>query len=198
MKTLILAVTFSISSLVVLAQNPHPHFGLKAGLNIADLKVENGADLDPRASFYIGGLAHIHMTRNFALQPELYFSSQGAKSDDPDYSINLNYINLPILVQYMTGTGFRLQTGPQIGALLSAKQKLGSTSTNMKDDFNSIDFSWAFGAGFVSNSGLGIDARYNLGLNDIAEGNSKVQNRVLSIGLFYQFGVSDARRTARN
>jgi hypothetical protein len=60
----------------------------------------------------------------------------------------------------MIGTGFRLETGPQLGFLAGAK--VGDSEAN--DDFNSFDLSWAFGAGYITPSGFGVDARYNLGL----------------------------------
>ena len=200
MKTLCLSATFLILFSTSYAQKLHPHFGFKAGFNVADLKVENSNNLDPRASFYFGGLAHLHFSRHFALQPELIFCGQGAKGESAgqDYSINLNYINLPVLAQYMTGTGFRLQTGPQVGALISANSKVGDNSTDIKDNYNKIDFSWVFGASYVSNSGLGADVRYNLGLNNINDASAtKIQNRVLAIGLFYQFNVSSSEHLRR-
>jgi hypothetical protein len=46
-------------------------------------------------------------------------------------------------------------------------------STDIKDDYKKVDFSWAFGASYVSNSGLGVDARYNLGISNINDDASK-------------------------
>ena len=195
MKTSCLLVALCLFVISANAQT-HPHFGLKAGVNIADLKIDEGTDLDPKASLYVGGLAHFHVSRHFAIQPELMFSGQGAKQGDT--KLNLGYINLPVLAQYMTGTGFRLQTGPQVGALISAKSKTGGNSVDIKDELNKIDFSWAFGASYVTNSGLGIDARYNLGLSNVNEDSSpKYHNRVFAVGLFYQFRVSSSRHTGR-
>jgi len=196
MKTYIVLLTLLFGSLTVSAQHVHPHFGVKGGLNIANLNLESDADLSSKASFYLGALAHLHISQHFAIQPELMYSGQGAKYGETDDKINLNYINLPILAQYMTGSGFRLQTGPQVGALVSAKVKDDGNSTDIKDEYKKIDFSWVFGASYVSNSGLGIDARYNLGLSNINDGDSKIQNRVFQVGLFYQFSVSNAAKDA--
>ena len=94
----------------------------------------------------------------------------------------------------MTGSGFRIQTGPQISFLLSAKAKNGGT-VDIKDQFNGLDASWMFGASYVTNSGFGVDARYNLGLTNVSEDDDpKVTNRVWQIGVFYQFEVSSADR----
>ena len=197
MKTYILLFSIIFTGLALSAQDMHPHFGLKAGVNFANINLESDADLTNKTSFYLGALAHLHISQHFAVQPELMYSGQGAKYDESGAKINLNYINLPILAQYMTGSGFRFQTGPQVGALVSAKVKNDDDGTDIKDEYKKIDFSWAFGASYVSNSGLGIDARYNLGLSNINDGTSKIQNRVFQVGLFYQFSVSNPAKDAR-
>jgi Outer membrane protein beta-barrel domain len=195
MKKVFFVTSLSLVTLFLNAQShhdgsPHVELGLKAGLNIANLHVDNSSNLDSKASFYAGGLAHIHLTKYIAVQPELMFSGQGAKGTiaSIDYTYNLNYINLPVLVQFMVGDGFRLETGPQPGLLVSAHQKSGGNSTDTKDNFKGYDFSWVFGLGYLTHSGFGVDARYNLGLSNINDvGTGKINNRVFAIGVFYQF-----------
>lgn len=189
MKQLLISATFVIAGIAARAQKTDVHFGLKGGVNFASVNVDNGVDFDSRTSFHVGGLAHIHLTRHFALQPEIMYSSQGGKSDigGTDYKLKLNYVNVPILAQYMVGNGFRLQTGPQVGFLTTAQTKVNETENDSKDAFKNTDFSWTFGASYIGASGIGVDARYNLGISDISEGGSKAQNRVIQVGLFYQF-----------
>jgi len=170
---------------------PHAEFGLKGGVNIANLHIQNTSNPDVRTSFNIGALAHIHLSEYFAVQPELLFSGQGYRQEvggTITNKYNLNYINLPVLAQAMFGDGFRLETGPQLGILAAAHQKAGKTSTDVKDNFKPADFAWAFGLGYVTHSGFGVDARYNLGLSNINNVNAtKVYNRVFQAGVFYQF-----------
>ena len=178
MKKILLTVIVISSFNVLMAQ--HAEFGIKGGVNFATL---NGDDnnVSNRTSFHLGGLAHIHLSKEFAIQPELMYSGQGANFSGGD--IKLSYINLPVIAQYMFGEGFRIQTGPQFGLLTGAK--VGNSEA--KDSFNGFDLSWSFGAGWLSPSGLGIDARYNLGLTDISDNSSNVKNSVWQLGLFYQF-----------
>ena len=173
------------------AQTPHVEFGLKGGLNVSDLHSSNN-NLDARFSAFGGGLAHIHLSKYIAVQPEIVYSSQGIRQDvgDGDYTLRLNYINVPVLFQYMVGDGFRLETGPQAGLLVGAKLKTGDITRNVKSDYTSGDFSWVFGAGYLTHSGLGFDARYNIGINNInysGQLENRLQNRVFQVGLFYQF-----------
>ncbi len=177
--------TILLSILVVSAQETH--FGLKAGLNVASTNVSPGADYNSKLGLHVGGLAHIHLNKNFALQPELVFSMQGGDRSD-ERKLKLNYINIPLLVQYMTDNGFRLQTGPQLGLLVSAKTELNDVEVNWKDNFNTTDFSWTFGAGYLFPGGFGLDARYNLGISDVWEASDgEIKNSVFQFGVFYQF-----------
>src|SRR5688500_2205328 len=86
----------------------HVDFGLKGGVNLANFKVEDNDNTDSRTGFHVGGLAHIHLNKTWALQPEVVFSSQGAEVGGTKWKAN--YVNIPVLAQYMFGDGFRLQT----------------------------------------------------------------------------------------
>ncbi len=201
MKTVILSAVLAVSVISAGAQSkshnnsaheayPHAEFGIKGGLNIADLHIQNTSNTDVRPSFNLGGLAHIHLTQYFAVQPEIMFSGQGYRQDigNTTYKYNLNYINIPVLAQFMFGDGFRLETGPQLGILAAAHAKVLKTSTDIKDNFRTADFAWAFGLGYITHSGFGVDARYNLGLTNINDASAtKVYNRVFQAGVFYQF-----------
>ena len=185
MKKLVVVVVVMLS-FIGFAQAQHTNFGVKAGYNSASVDIDPGDDYDAQSGFHVGALAHIHCGKYFAVQPELVFSTQGG--EDLNGDLDLKYINVPVLAQYMVSNGFRLQTGPQIGFLVSAQREVNNVDTDVSDLYNTVDVSWAFGAGYVFSSGLGIDARFNLGLTDIREDNAfKAKNRVFQVGLFYQF-----------
>lgn len=197
MKKLLLFALVPIFGIVNKSTAQNVEFGVKGGLNISGLHYTLDNSLNSRVSIYLGALAHIHINKTWAVQPELTYSLQGATQviDGNDVTWRLNYVNIPILLQYMFENGFRLQTGPQLGLLASAKLKEGGTITDVKNNYATADFSWSFGAGYLTSSGLGIDARYNLGVNNInnnsfnnSNNNSgMLYNRVFQIGLFYQF-----------
>lgn len=176
----------SIFFLSVSISQAQTNFGLKAGYNASKVQIANSSDFNSKSGLHIGGLAHIHVSEHFAIQPELVYSMQGGES--PNSTLKLNYLNVPVLAQYMVNDGLRLQTGPQVGFLASAKQKSGNLEVDVADNYDAVDFSWAFGAGYIFPAGFGIDARYNLGLNDISDNSSfEAKNRVFQVGLFYQF-----------
>jgi hypothetical protein len=187
MKRILLACVVLFAAHASFAQQPHVEFGVKGGINLANFNDESNSNTDARTGFYAGGLAHIHLTRNWALQPELVFSAQGAEYGATKWKAS--YVNIPVLAQYMFGNGFRLQTGPQLGILAGSEVKTGNTETDLDDVFKTTDFSWSFGASYLTRSRLGVDARYNLGLSNINknDNNPELKNRVWQLGLFYQF-----------
>lgn len=176
----------------VMAQED-PKFGLKGGLNVSTLDYSNGTDADWRAGFHLGGLAHIHVTPSFSLQPEVYYSSQGAKlpySNDDKLNLNLSYINVPVLLQYNFANGFRLQGGPQVGFLVGVSDKVNDVEQNgySTSSFKSVEVALPLGMGYLGYSGLGVDVRYNIGLTNIRKNaSSTMKNNVFQVGAFYLF-----------
>ena len=186
MKRIILLAVVAIAAHAAYAQNVQ--FGVKAGVNLANLNQDPSPDTKSKAGLNIGALAHIHLNQNWAVQPEAVYSMQGAEYSNGT-KIKINYVNIPVLAQYMFANGFRLQTGPQLGILTSSKVQYGDGGTEVDSDnqYKSTDFSWSFGAGYLTKSGLGVDARYNLGISDISKTDpADLKNRVWQFGLFYQ------------
>jgi len=193
MKTILTVVSVLCLTVLAKAQSTDTHFGLKAGLNISSLDVKDGVDFDSKAGVYIGGLAHVHLSPHFGVQPEIVYSQQGGKDGNDKW--NINYINVPVLFQYMTGGGLRLQTGPQLGFAVSSKIKSGDIEQNISDDVKTVDVSWSLGASYLFPEAIGIDARYNIGLTNVNDAETpKVRNRVFQVGLFYQFMNTSHRR----
>jgi hypothetical protein len=164
----------------------HVNIGVKGGLNVYN--VTNG-NFSPRNGVHLGLLGHLHLTENVGFQPEIYYSAQGGKFGNSGNTLNLDYINVPVLLQYFFNNGFRLQAGPQLGVLMSANTVAGDTKVNVKNDYKSIDIGLGLGGGYVHTpSGFGVDARYNLGLTNISENASNdFRNRGFQLGVFYLF-----------
>lgn len=162
-------------------------FGVKAALNIASLTGDVN-DASSLVCFQIGGFAEIKLSEKFAIQPELLFSTQGNKFDTGE-SLNLSYVNIPVMAKYYVAPKFSLEFGPQIGFLTSAKAKYEGESENFKDFFKSVDFGLNFGAGYDFTNKISAGVRYNLGLSNIAEdsGDESVHNSVFSVSVGYKF-----------
>lgn len=192
MKKLNAFVAVLLVSLSAAAQKD-PKFGLKGGLNISSLNYSDNTNADWRTGFHLGGLAHIHVTPSFSLQPEVYYSSQGAKlpySNNDKLNLNLSYINVPVLLQYNFANGMRLQGGPQVGFLVGVSDKVNGEEINQRStaDYKTVDLSLPLGLSYLGYSGLGVDVRYNIGLTNISKSTSPtVKNSVFQVGAFYLF-----------
>ena len=99
MKNVTVLIVFLFTVLLTRAQ--HVEIGVKAGMNVAQIK-EKENFTDPLLGINIGGLAHIHLSKHIAIQPELVFSMQGGKEvySFINYKTRLNYINVPVIFQY--------------------------------------------------------------------------------------------------
>ncbi|HWB93683.1 MAG TPA: porin family protein, partial [Puia sp.] len=198
MKKLLFVVIAGISFATANAQG-QMQFGLKGGLNLSNINVSNGFDgysYSSLANFNAGAFLKIPVVRFFSLQPELYYSGQGFKADDGSggtYSEHVNYLNIPVLAKFTTRSGFYLETGPQVGVKLSAKDKENGLSQDVSSAYNSADFAWVFGAGFkIPMAPVGIDLRYNVGITNVANdsyygngyGQYGVRNGVFQLDLF--------------
>jgi hypothetical protein len=173
----------------------HVNIGIKGGVNVYNVHNNNNTQYDPRIGYHFGLLGHIHFNTHFAFQPEMVFSAQGAKysdSENGNTSYDLDYINMPVLFQYMFDNGFRLEAGPQVGFLIRAKSKNDNNSTDIKNDFNPPDIGASIGMSYVfPPTGFGVDARYNLGFNNINKnGDIHSNNMGFQFGLFYIFGYN--------
>lgn len=164
--------------------------GIKGGLNVSNL-MGDVEDVGIRTSVNIGLLAEIIVTDKFSVQPELLYSGQGATStsDNPGLGrFKLDYLILPVLAKFPIANGLSLEAGPQLGVLLSAKNKTNDSNDKI-EDINTLDFGLDAGLEYELKSGVIFQGRYNLGLTNIndASDNERWTNGVISFSVGYLF-----------
>lgn len=163
-------------------------FGLKVGANFATLTGDT-ENVKSRTSLHFGGVVEIPISENFSVQPEILYSSQGAKDSNSDDELKLDYLNIPVLAKFYVAHGLSIEAGPQIGFLLSAKEEFDGESEDIKDFIKGTDFGLSLGIGCRMATGLNFGARYNIGLSDIPEGDGdgNIKNGVFQvfIGLLF-------------
>ena len=187
MKKIIITIAF-FASATAFAQKFE--LGAKAGANISNFTgTDNWQNVKTKAlvGYHFGGFISFFVGNNFAIQPELLFSSQGAKFESAGQITNqkVSYINVPVLLKFRSAGGFYLEAGPQIGF------KTGKSSASVDSLAKNTDFSIAGGIGYHSKIGIGIGARYTAGLSKVgdfkpANGISPdYKNSVFQLSIFY-------------
>jgi hypothetical protein len=190
MKQPVLLATLLGIAAIGFSQDKKLKFGIHGGINVAKIHSEftysnNGSSYTsklPSNSIIglIGGVhAEVNLGKNFYLQPELSYSQLGAKNATQSADSTLlnrlelksvlHYLVLPVLVKYkLPKTGASIFIGPQYGYLLGVTNTINSTTINDKDNSNyKSDISGIVGAEYFFPIGLGISARYQLGITNI-------------------------------
>lgn len=232
MKKLILGLAFA-GSLLVNAQEKTKSsspvtFGVKAGFNATTLShpdwqdesVQYDGNQKIKPGFNAGVFVNIPVAEKFSIQPELLFSQMGSKSKDTytysdgfygfktelDDKFTLNYIVLPLMVQYNILPQLYVEAGPEFGLLLGAKSKGETTTTEISGSksvtttksysnkppmelYNKFNFGIGIGAGYYFTQNLAATARFTAGITDIRNNNSggAVRNNAFQVGLAYKF-----------
>lgn len=173
-------------------------FGVKAGFNLASFSGD-AVDISPVAGFHAGGLAEFKFG-NFALQPELLYTTAGAQRTnesvfEADMKSTLSYIAVPVAAKYYILEGLSIQAGPQFAFLLSAKDEYRGGGmdgeVDSKDSYSSYDLGILGGLGYELESGLLFSARYVQGISNAAEVESgddyKLHNTSVQFSIGYKF-----------
>ena len=137
--------------------------GIKGGLNFANL-LDPEIQTDAITSYHAGLLLEIAISKSFALQPELLYSTQGASYDNAfgEFKNELGYISIPMLAKINLSESFSLEIGPQASFLLSKKDEF-----DLKN-YNSFDLGVDGGLGLKLTDNLFIQARYLLFTSEIS------------------------------
>jgi len=199
-KLLLIALLSVFTVLTVNAQQLS--YGVKAGANSSTMNAED----DKALTGFNGGIFGQLRIADFAVQPEVLLSMQGAKYsyntvwDDMRIrltgKVSTTYLSVPLMLQYYIIRGLAVEAGPQLGFLLSAKDKPDEwQSRDIKSGMKRTDFALNVGASYqLPAMPLGVYARYSLGLTNIYDDghggvfeNSSGKNRMVQFGLFVRF-----------
>lgn len=157
------------------------NFGIKAGTNISKIDGKSFKD-EFQYGYLLGGFAEVGLGGKLSLQPEVLFNQyktkvdttfnaiyQNALHDVTSGDVKLNYLSIPLVLNYKLGNVLSLQAGPQFGILMNQDNTL---LENGKNAFQNGDFSMLGGAQ-ISISKLRLTGRYAVGLNNINDIDNK-------------------------
>lgn len=163
-----------------------PRVGIKGGLNLSNLYVDNVNDENARVGWHAGIYTQLLSSEAFAIQPEINFSTKGSAITyvtggtnnlqvDHEQRFNLSYLDIPILAVFKLGSVAEIHAGPYWSYLLRAdvRNKKGDPNNEFttvdRDNFDNWDYGLVGGIGFNLGKAAQLGLRYNYGLNKIAE-----------------------------
>lgn len=222
MKKAIVLICVMLLSIGVTSAQSRFSFGPKVGVNLSNLYidaegVEAGDIVGIKPGLLIGAFAEYDFTPVVGISVDLLYSREGTESNRFDYpsqkgysyehKYSLQYLNIPVLVNFYLSRGLAIKAGIQPGILLGAKYRVdweygaesGTETEDIKNDLRSYDISIPIGLSYTFDYGLFIDGRYNLSLCDIMnqstkhelelEGVSyhKLKNRTFSFSIGWKF-----------
>jgi len=160
MKNLVLALAFIVISSTVFSQiKIRP--GVRSGINIANLTNSNS---DALTDLYLGGFAAVEFVHFYELQPEINYSRQGAKSRFSGVdNIEVQYLGFTLTNKFspFREIGLNFILGPTINF------RVGDNTSVFSNGIEDFDFLFFGGFGYDFPFGLGVEARYNIGLIDV-------------------------------
>jgi hypothetical protein len=187
------------------------HLSIDGALNLSSLQNPGLGKNSLGVNFGLG--THLKLGEKLFLEIDFKpLSQKGARSVIPivtippdietsNTNLKLNYIDIPIFLQYKLGSKLFIAAGPQISYLTSASQNSEGVSSDInifskqdiKSLFNKFDYSIAAELRYslsINRKGTKVDvdvfARYSYGLSEIfkdtAVGSAKISN--------FQFGLS--------
>jgi hypothetical protein len=196
-----------------------PELGIQAA-QISSLHAD--ADKSSRVGLRAGGNFQLELAKHFAISTGLFYSSMGVKGTSESIdglgkphtgtsTINLDYLQVPVLVHYISGKAddyrFFAGAGPYLAYLFSASAKINNSSLRYKlpighsenDLFLPLDAGFCVDAGVQFPNKLYLRAYYNQGLKDIFSNNtgSSVTNLAFGLSLGYRIHFKTAEKHAQ-
>ena len=177
----------------------------KVGLNIATLSDADKAITD----LHFGIEAEYMVTDNFSLGLGAILSNQGAKYDYWDesgqnkYTVDLDYVHVPILASYYVLPGLAVKAGVQPGFKMRAKAKIDDRTVDLDELYkvssyvldedikvSKFDLSIPVGISYEYKN-IVVDARYNWGLIKVMNVGDAFYNRCFMVSLGYKLELGN-------
>lgn len=194
MKKIVLLLSAGLFLLAIKTNAQTLNLGVKAGATLGKIdgqQFKDGFQFGLHAGFF----ADLGIADRWGIQPEVLFNQTQTtvKTDITTGDVlnqgkkgHLNYLSIPVLLNFKAADILTLQAGPQFGILMN---KNNSLVQNGKDAFKSGDFAIDLGAQ-INLGKLKVYGRYNIGLSDARDvkdvaDNSKWTNQQIQLGIGY-------------
>lgn len=192
MKLSFLLIVFSCS--ITYAQK-NLSFAIKAGMNKCAVINDDYPGYD-KLGLNAGIYTRVQLTKNFTGQLETLYTNKGSnyeynsnKAITGPYYIKLNYIELPVLIQWHWKK-FITEFGIGAAYLIDQReypQEPNRNPNDVKYRFRKQEISGSIGVGYLLKEKIGLDLRYTNSIIPIRKLPKSQYNSVFTLSLFYFF-----------
>lgn len=193
MRTAVILLATGILAGPVFAESQALAFGLKGGLNYANLNVEHGTmdDSDYLLAYGAGVTIATPVSPSLGIDLDILYMRKGAQEDyrigaDAEHNVltiktKMDFVVLSPMLRWSpgrSGAGVYFLGGPEVGYLIkatSSSERDGESDydTGIEDNYKKIDFGLTAGMGFSTASGKGpaffVEGRYAIGFSDLVD-----------------------------
>jgi hypothetical protein len=191
--------------------------GLVAGTNFSQVDGDNFAGYH-KVGANVGGIVYAQFTELIAGSVEILFSQKGARATKTpqlsntkkfviqEYSIDLNYAEIPVMINYFDKKNFHVGAGVSYSQLISSDEKLVSDQSainaidlNKEYPFKKYDIQFLLGGSIHIYKGFFLGVRFQYSMvpvrTEIHEelGRPEQFNNVYAFRLMYLFGVNEPK-----
>ena len=168
-----------------------PMIGIAAGTLSGTYSDFEISSKDPRAGLTIGAEAEYYTkTPWLSVSAALMYTQQGWEQKNLGKTVTqkLDYINIPVLVNFYVAKGFALKIGLQPGFLVNA-QFDGNDNKSLCESFN---LSMPIGLSYEFKNGITLDLRGTPGLTAVNKNSSsdyKIRSDCSTLTIGYKFSL---------
>lgn len=184
MKKILFALLLMIAA-VSAAYAQKVHYGLKGGLNFSN--ASSWFD-NYHTSFFGGGFATVKLNNKWALQPEVLYYRSGSKGQSFNNLVDRkeDFISIPVVVKYHVTPKLYVEAGPEVSYMVQATEDFNGHINATTQQYNRVGLGVSAGVGFNLPHGFGVNARYTIGVNNMAK-DVILYNSNAKIGIDYTF-----------
>lgn len=201
-RIILTLILLAISSSLCFGQ---PSVSIRAGANVSSIhfKTENKPKYSPKIGYQGSVSFEFNVNEKLFLRPEIGYTLKGGRLKDTMYNstgtLDLHYINIPLLFGYRLMHGLSVYTGTELGYRNVASYEVNGQKYNPGILLREFDLGVVTGLYYSLSPVLDIDLRYTHGFNmlmeyntydmtngKVIEGYSDGSNRTLQLGLSYR------------
>lgn len=164
-----------LSVFVVTASQAQVRFGVKGGLNLSGVSVDDGNVLDKNVTgFHIGPSLEALINNTFGLDVSLLYSQKGIKFKDGKNTntSKTGYAEIPVNLKYLFTVSDNIKpyalAGPYINFKISGDDNIGTSYDNVSEQWKAKSFGAGlnFGAGVQFFNFLQLGVNYGFSMTD--------------------------------